>query len=103
MLARDNAGGDASRYAEFATTAATNAAVLRSVAIRISATEGRIGRAVATAKFQSPSAARFRHRTSDLGEGLRDTARRLTQTADDLDRLSKQFQRRYDEWRENIV
>jgi hypothetical protein len=87
------------RYAEAATTAATNAAVLRSVAIRLAGTEGRIGRAVAAAKFESPSAARFKHRTGDLGEGLRDTARRLTQTADELDRLSRQFQRRYDQWR----
>jgi hypothetical protein len=87
------------RYAEYATAAATNAAVLRSAAIRIETTQGRIGRAVAAASFQSPSAARFRHRTGDLGEGLRDTARRLTQTADELDRLSRLFQQRYDEWR----
>ncbi|GIH08525.1 hypothetical protein Rhe02_65920 [Rhizocola hellebori] len=99
MLARDSAGVDASRYAEYATTASTNAAVLRSVAIRISGTEGRIGRAVALAKFQSPSAARFKDRTQDLGEGLRETARRLSQTAEELDRLSRQFQQRYDEWR----
>ncbi len=86
-------------YAKYSTTAATNAAVLRSVAIRIEGTEGRIGRAVAMAKFQSPSAARFKHRTEDLSEGLRDTARRLAQTADQLDRLSRHFQQRYDEWR----
>ncbi len=102
MLARDN-GFDGSRYAEYATTASTNAAVLRSVAIRIAGTEGRIGRAVTAAKFQSPSAARFKHRTQDLTEGLRDTARRLTQTADQLDQLSRQFQRRYDEWRASRV
>lgn len=103
MLPRPDSTVDASRYAEFAGTAATQAAVLRSVAIRIEATDGRIGRAVAAASFQSPSAARFRHRTEDLGEGLRDTARRLTQTADELDRLSRLFQLRYDEWRAGQV
>ncbi|MBB5867366.1 hypothetical protein F4553_000745 [Allocatelliglobosispora scoriae] len=92
---------DPSRCAELAGTAATQAAVLRSAAIRVESAAGGIGRAVAAATFESPSAARFRHRAADLDDGLRAAIRRLNDTAEQLDRLSRSWQERYDTWRAN--
>jgi hypothetical protein len=90
---------DPRRFAELAGTAATQAAILRSAAIRVESAAGRVGRSVAAATFESPSAARFRHRAADLDHGLRGAVRRLNDAAEQLDRLSSALQLRYDTWR----
>lgn len=99
MLPRDPSGIDGARYAEYAQTATTQAAVLRSAAIRVEAALRDVGRGVAGASFESPSASRFKQRTGDMAEDLRGAADRLTQLAESLDRMSRHYGDLYLAWK----
>ena len=90
---------DGSRYAEYAQTATTQAAVLRGAAARIDQATGSVSRAVSSASFSAPSAARFRQRTGDALTDLRADSRRLTTLADTLDRMSQHYQDLYLAWK----
>ncbi|MEV4133843.1 hypothetical protein AB0J72_16945 [Dactylosporangium sp. NPDC049742] len=99
MLPRDPVLIDGARYAEYAQTATTQAAVLRSAAIRAEAAVRAVGRGTAGAAFESPSASRFKQRTGDMTEDLRAAADRLTELAEDLDRMSKHYGDLYLAWK----
>jgi hypothetical protein len=90
---------DGRKYAEYAQTATTQAAVLRSAAARIDQATGRIGRAVASASFSAPSAARFRERTGDALADLRADSARLTTLADTLEKMSQHYEDLYLAWK----
>jgi uncharacterized protein YukE len=91
MLVRDPQGIDPDRYAEYADTANSRAATLRSAAIRVGSGAGGVGRGVAGAAFHSPSAVRFRDRMDDLESGLRRAADLLDELAERLDEAAEHY------------
>jgi len=92
---------DGHAYAGYAQTASTQAAILRSAAIRVQQAAGRVDHAVGVATFSSPSAVRFRRRSGEAVRDLRADAARLTTLADTLDRMSQHFEDLYLAWKAN--
>jgi hypothetical protein len=95
----DGGGIDGSRYAGYAQTATTQAAILRSAAARIDQAVGRVAHAVAAASFSAPSAARFRGRTHEALGDLRADSARLEALADTLDRMAQHYEDLYLAWK----
>ncbi len=98
MRPSDGGGIDGRRYAGYAQTATTQAAILRSAAIRVADVAGRVDRVVGKATFSAPSAVRFRQRTHGALADLRADAARLTDLADQLDRVSAHYSDLYLAW-----